>query len=32
MIELIINCDVINSNNAVNSITADTERIRIDST
>ena len=27
MIELIINCDVINSNNTVNSMTTDTERI-----
>ena len=31
MIELIINCDVINNNNnAINLITTDTERIRID--
>ena len=31
MIQLIINCDVINNNNnAINLITTDTERIRID--
>ena len=32
MIELIINCYVKNSNNAVQSITDDTEWIRIDNT
>ena len=32
MIELIINCYVINSNNAVKLITADTEWIRINNT